>query len=105
MTDIAKRKAQLEQRLADLDNRLHEIEDTLDQPVPKDFEDRASEREEDEVLETMGQSGLEEVAMIRAALVRMAEGTYGDCVRCGENISEARLDLLPQTPFCRTCAR
>lgn len=104
MTDIAKRKTQLEQRLADLDSRLHEIEDTLEQPVPKDFEDRASEREEDEVLETMGQSGLEEVAMIRAALVRIAEGSYGDCVKCGESISDARLDLLPQTPFCRTCA-
>lgn len=105
MTDIAKRKAQLEQRLADLDVRLHEIEDTLDEPAPKDFEDRASEREEDEVLETMGQAGLEEVAMIRAALDRIAQGTYGECVTCGDDIAEERLDLVPQTPFCAKCAK
>ncbi|MBP9049488.1 MAG: TraR/DksA C4-type zinc finger protein, partial [Tabrizicola sp.] len=31
-------------------------------------------------------------------------GSYGDCVRCGEPIAEARLDTLPWTPLCRRCA-
>ena len=45
-----------------------------------------------------------EIARIRAALQRMRDGTYGECVRCGEEIAEARLETLPDTPLCRTCA-
>ncbi|MHA1127489.1 MAG: TraR/DksA C4-type zinc finger protein, partial [Alphaproteobacteria bacterium] len=29
---------------------------------------------------------------------------YGVCVACGEDISEERLDVLPDTPKCRKCA-
>lgn len=42
--------------------------------------------------------------MIEAALDRVAEGTYGICVRCGEEIGGERLDVVPFTPFCRDCA-
>jgi RNA polymerase-binding transcription factor DksA len=104
MTAIETRKAQLEARKAELESRLNEIEHTLDAPAPHDDEDRATEREEDEVLESLGASGLKEIQMIDAALGRIAEGTYGECAKCGNDIGEARLDLLPFTPFCRDCA-
>jgi len=104
MTSLQTRKAQLEARLDELNARLHEIEDVLDDPVPADAEDRASEREDDEVLEDLGNKGLQEIQMIRAALDRIENGSYGDCVKCGDPISEERLDLLPYTPFCRDCA-
>jgi len=52
----------------------------------------------------MGQSGLAEIDVIRAALARIEDGSYGFCVKCGERISEERLDVLPATPFCRKCA-
>ena len=41
---------------------------------------------------------------IDAALERIARGTYGTCARCGAQISEARLAVLPQTPLCEDCA-
>lgn len=104
MTSLETRKAQLEARLAELNERLHEIEDALDDEAPADAEDRASEREDDEVLEDLGNQGLQEIQMIRAALDRIRNGSYGDCVKCGAPISEKRLDLLPYTPFCRDCA-
>ena len=104
MTSLQTRKAQLETRLDELNARLHEIEDVLDDPAPADAEDRASEREDDEVLEDLGNKGLQEIQMIRAALDRIENGSYGDCVKCGDPISEERLDLLPYTPFCRDCA-
>ena len=50
-------------------------------------------------------SGKAEIAAIRAALGRIEEGIYGECVQCGDDIAEARLDLLPFTPFCADCAR
>ncbi|NKX44732.1 TraR/DksA family transcriptional regulator [Roseicyclus persicicus] len=105
MTDLAIRRAQLEDRLAFLDARLHEIDAELDSHQSKDWEELATEREGDEVLERLGQSGQSEIAQIRAALARMDAGEYGVCVTCGADISEERLDLLPYTPFCRSCAR
>ena len=105
MIAVEKRKEQLLKRLGELDSRLHKIEDELEQPVSERFEDMATEREDDEVLEDLGTAGLQEIRMIRAALYRVEEGTYGDCVTCGERISEERLDLLPHTPFCRRCAQ
>lgn len=104
MQDIERRRAQLKRLEDDILHRLREIEDTLDEEPPKDFEDRASEREEDEVLERLGLSGQRELEMIHAAQARMEKGTYGECVKCGEQISDERLDLLPFTPFCRRCA-
>ena len=104
MTTTADRKAQLEARLADLKGRLTGIEDELDSHDAKDWEDLATERESDEVLESMGVSGQQEIRQIEAALDRIADGEYGFCVKCGAEISQERLDVLPQTPFCRNCA-
>lgn len=104
MTMIAEREATLKKRLVELDQRLHGIEAELDTHQSKDWEELAVEREEDEVLEGMGNSGLAEMEQIRAALARIADNSYGYCVTCGEAISPERLDLLPATPFCRKCA-
>lgn len=105
MTDEATRKAQLEGRLADLTGRLSMIEEELDSHQDRDWEELATEREGDEVLEGMGVAGQHEIRRIRAALDRIAAGTYGVCARCGERIDASRLDALPETPFCASCAR
>lgn len=99
------RKKMLETRLQELEGRLHRIASELDEPVNRDFEERATEREDEEVLEDLGEAGQLEIRMIRAALDRMAQGTYGICVECGDPISDARLDVLPHTPKCRACAQ
>ncbi|ARE38363.1 DnaK suppressor protein [Rhodovulum sp. P5] len=105
MKSLQDRRRQLLKRLAELDHRLHDIEDELDAHQSKDWGELALEREEDEVLEGMGTSGLAEVKQIKAALARIEDGSYGVCVRCGEDIAEERLDVVPATPFCRICAR
>ena len=104
MTDTAKYRAALTARLAELEGRLHELDAELDSHNSQDWEELATEREDDEVLEKMGSSGQAEIAQIKAALARMDEGSFGDCVKCGDEISAERLDLLPHTPFCRRCA-
>jgi len=104
MTTLQTRRKTLTDRLAELDTRLHEIEDELDSHQSKDWEELAVEREEDEVLERMGTSGQSEIRMIKAALGRLDAGEYGFCVKCGDEILSARLDLLPYTPFCAGCA-
>lgn len=104
MVDTAKYRSVLEARLDELKARLHEIDETLDSHQSRDWEELATEREGDEVLERMGSSGQAEIAKITAALVRMDEGEFGYCVSCGDEISEERLDVVPHTPFCRNCA-
>ncbi|MBL4726799.1 MAG: TraR/DksA family transcriptional regulator [Rhizobiaceae bacterium] len=104
MPTINERKQQLTKRLGELEARLNGIETELDQPMSQDWEDRSAEREGDEVLESMGNSGLDEIAMINAALERIENGAYGQCVQCDETIVDARLDLLPHTHLCRNCA-
>lgn len=104
MTPIATRKAELETRLADLKGRLIGIGEELDSHQARDWEELATEREGDEVLETMGTAGKQEIRAIEAALQRIEAGEYGYCVKCGAEIGEDRLDLIPWTPFCRACA-
>jgi RNA polymerase-binding transcription factor DksA len=101
MKTIAERKKQLLARKAELNVHLHTIEDALDETPNKDVEERAVERENDEVLEGLGNAELLELRGIEAALVRIAEGEYGFCVDCGDEISQERLDVLPATPKCR----
>jgi len=41
---------------------------------------------------------------IAAALARIDDGTFGECLDCGEDIPERRLELDPTTPLCIACA-
>jgi DnaK suppressor protein len=44
------------------------------------------------------------LAELDAARQRLERGTYGACERCGDDISEARLDARPETRTCIACA-
>ncbi|MCX8998499.1 TraR/DksA C4-type zinc finger protein [Rhizobiaceae bacterium BDR2-2] len=94
----------LRTRQRELYRRLHKIEADFEQPRNPDDADRALERSNDEVLDELGQVGQEELKAIDAALDRIAAGTFGTCTRCGKPISAERLDAVPYTPFCQTCA-
>lgn len=104
MTSVAERRAALLARQSDLTRRIEGIGAELDSHESKDWEEMATEREADEVLQDLGHSARAELRMIAAALARIEEGEYGFCVTCGSEIAGERLDLLPATPFCRNCA-
>lgn len=103
MIDVEKQKARLVARKAELRGRLVRIEGELDEPVSADSDERAVERQDDEVLEAMGEAGLAELRGIEAALDRIAHGRYGICARCGEDIAEARLEAVPHAALCQAC--
>jgi len=94
----------LKARRAALTRDIAKIEDALDDPAPQDWEDRAAERQGDEVLEALGSHDREELRRIDAALARAEAGEYGICRKCGNEVSPARLDAVPDTPFCAACA-
>ena len=41
--------------------------------------------------------------LIEAALKRIADGSFGTCVGCGDEIQDQRLKALPWTQFCLRC--
>lgn len=98
------RRSALVARRDEIMSELLKIEDQLDDPSDKDWEEAAIEAQDDEVLESLGQAGKAELRRIEAALERIEQDEYGICVKCGAEIEERRLDLLPDTPFCAKCA-
>jgi RNA polymerase-binding transcription factor DksA len=96
-------EARLLARQHELTRRLGKIETDLDTTPNPDSEERATERENDEVLEELGLQGQMELKAIEAALKRIADGTYGTCVRCGGQISAERLEAVPHAALCREC--
>lgn len=105
MKDTAAARARLEAQLAELENRQDHIADDLDEPISRDSEEAATEMQDDAVLEGQGVLVAREIASIKRALARIEDGTYGECVRCGADISPARLEARPEAALCIDCAR
>ncbi len=53
-----------------------------------------------EMASTLEENSTHVLGEIDAALVRIEEGTYGVCERCGQPIGEERLDALPWAKLC-----
>ncbi len=89
-------RQQLMHRLAHIEGRLDKVEqdrrrgtNTLD----PDWEEQATGRQNDEVLDELAEEERLLAIAIRAALQRMEDGSYGRCVTCGEPIAPRRLVL------------
>lgn len=104
MIDTAKLKAQLEQRLIELGAAVEQREADFAQPLDADFAEQANQLEELETSEAMEAAHIHEALQIRAALQRIADGTYGICANCGATIAPARLQALPTATLCINCA-
>ncbi len=40
---------------------------------------------------------------VEAALRRISDGTFGECLNCGEEINAKRLEAIPWVRYCITC--
>ena len=69
---------------------------------PADSADITMQREVDYTIKGIVQ---DEVQQVRQALRRHAEGRYGICDGCGEQIDPERLAVRPQATLCITCQR
>ncbi len=56
-----------------------------------------------EIALRLGERSSKVVADIDQALLRMKEGTYGICTRCGEPINEKRLEAVPTARYDAQC--
>lgn len=95
----------LERRLASLVRRVGKIEGDLKQAHDPDWQERAIELENDEVLEGLDEMTLDEIRQIRTALRHIERGNYGTCSTCGRPIGSARLAAVPSAITCVACTR
>jgi len=88
----------------ELTGRVAEIESELRKPLSADSEERATDLENQEALETIENSEMHEIRQIQEALNRISEGSYGICAECGADIDPKRLRALPTATRCISCA-
>ncbi|MBT8130681.1 MAG: TraR/DksA C4-type zinc finger protein [Gammaproteobacteria bacterium] len=94
-------------RREELQKRVQKITDDVRHtsgPLSSDFAEQAVERENEEVLDALGEAGRVELRQISRALASIEEGDYGICVACGEQIPWSRLEILPVSDHCVSCA-
>jgi DnaK suppressor protein len=72
-------------------------EDTLD------VADQAVFSYQKEMLFTQGTEGHSQLGLVRQALERLHDGSFGECMQCGQPIGDKRLEALPWTPYCIAC--
>jgi len=73
-------------------------------PLDKDFAEQVVQMENDAVLAGIGEATAAELAQINLALAQLDQGRYGVCSSCGEPIDARRLQALPYSDRCITCA-
>ena len=105
MSNNALVAAQLQERLGHLLRRVATIDGHLRSAHDNDWVERATETENDEVLEGLDEMSLREVRHIRRALKRIESGHYGTCAGCGTAIGAPRLQAVPTADHCVDCAR
>jgi len=97
----------LEERRAQLYESMHRSEEegreaqTADSA--QDIADRASSAYQKELLFTRSTNERQFLRMVEHALSHIADGSYGECDICGEDINERRLEAVPWARHCIAC--
>jgi DnaK suppressor protein len=107
MTSLSVIRDRLLKRRDELNRLIRQVTDHVrhvDGPLPSDFSEQATERENEEVMDALGHASRLELSQINRTLKRIEQGEYGICAACGEAIPEARLEILPHSEYCVRCA-
>ncbi len=69
----------------------------------EDYVDDAVTHYTREFLLSLSDLDRRQLMLVEEALVRIREGTYGECQMCGENIGVKRLQAVPWARYCVQC--
>jgi RNA polymerase-binding transcription factor DksA len=75
-----------------------------DEALPDDWEERGTSLSNDEVVEALDLKTRARIDAIRAAIGRIDDGSWGECLECGRDIAPARILAVPTTRMCIKCA-
>jgi DnaK suppressor protein len=101
-TELNKYKAMLEAKQAELSAGLRNREDIAIEKTPDAIDEVQLAGERELAIRNLDrESNL--LRNVKGALVRVADGSYGVCMHCEEDIKTKRLDAVPWTKYCIKC--
>lgn len=108
MTTLRTLEQDLQRRLREIDERLHQLHPRGSAEIAADLRrnDLCDSAQAIGALEaqTMSVERLTLAAQqITATLERIAAGTYGRCLKCDEPIPSTRLNAIPTATLCVSC--
>jgi len=101
-TDLQKYKAVLEAKQAEISNGLRKREDIAIEKTPDALDEVQLAGERELAIRNLDRESTL-LRNVKLALARVADGSYGVCLHCEEDIKPKRLDAVPWTKFCITC--
>ncbi len=69
----------------------------------KDVIDIAADDIDRKQIVALGSKTVNKLKLIDNALIRIEQGKYGICMKCGKHIPEARLEAIPYAVMCIEC--
>ena len=101
-TELNKYKVMLEEKQAELAAGLRNREDIAIEKTPDAIDEVQLAGERELAIRNLDrESSL--LRAVRGALARVADGSYGVCLHCEEDIKTKRLDAVPWTKYCIRC--
>jgi DnaK suppressor protein len=101
-TDLEKYKKALEDKQAELSLGLRNRDDIAIEKASDTIDEVQLAGERELAIRNLDrESNL--LRQVRDALARFADGSYGVCMHCEDDIKPKRLDAVPWTKFCIRC--
>ena len=106
-------KKKLEQFKKKLEDRQQELRRIVtrteqdgraaDSETAQDIADKAANSYNKEFLFHQSSSERQLLQMVETSLERIRQGSFGQCISCGEEINSKRLEAVPWTRYCINC--
>ena len=93
---LLKLKEEYETRINKIENDIQNPQDELN----KDWEDQAISIRQNDTRQLLAAEARQNLIYVDDALSHIANGTYGECEVCGEEIQEQRLEAVPYATLC-----
>ncbi len=95
-------KSTLEKRQTELAYSLRNRDDIAIEKTPDALDEVQLAGERELAIRNLDRESIL-LRHVRAALARIADGSYGVCLHCDEEISLKRLNAVPQAAYCIKC--
>src|SRR5258705_9384399 len=99
-------KKKLETRQQDLRRMVSRTQQdgrSADEDTAQDIADKAASSYNKEFLFHQSNNQRQLLQMVEGALDRIRQGSFGQCISCGEDINPKRLEAVPWTRYCIEC--
>ncbi len=101
-TELEKYKNMLLAKQAELSGGLRNRDEILIEKTPDALDEVQLAGERELAIRNLDREA-NLLRNVRAALFRIADGSYGVCLHCEEDIKPKRLDAVPWAAFCISC--